>query len=341
MNKPQTPASRSTRRLAIFILLILLAAAVVMLWKWAEKQGHISKIEHSFTTYLADADVFSNRSRKMLAELELDKTELEQRLNRLEERLQAANEPSVIAASELHGDSNNPEAQILGAVERLIVAADCCLQLTGDVRSALDLLRYAQELLLSAKVSDASQLNELLTGDIEQLEALMAVDIQEINRDIQALVAQIDNLPLLMDDSLIAVDPLSEQDTRKSHPGLRYLDEIGRDLSRLIKIEKIKDPEIPLLSPSQIYLLKENTRLKLMQARLALLTRDEDSFHAAVKTAESWIRQYFDAEAGSVTEVLKNLEKLTNINIGSQLPNLGEILGIVYHNQLMLKGESE
>lgn len=344
MNKyTQASTSGSARRLAVVTLMILLVAMVFMLWKWAEKQGHVSAMEHSLTAYLADADVFSSRSREMLAELELEKTEIEQRLSHLEERLQVVRELPVEVGKLPDDGSNHAEVWILGAVERLVVAADRSLQLTGDVHSALDSLKHAQELLQSAEISNSPKLNEMLAENIERLDALPAVDIQGIHRDIIELAAQIDNLPLMMDFNLnlIEIDWPEKQDTLE--PGLwhRYLHEIEQDFNRLIKIERMSDSGTPLLSPSQIRLLKENIRLQLMQARLALLTRDEHNFHTAVKTATNWIQKYFNTEASSVKDALGELERLASINIGSQLPNLGEMLGIVHHDQLMLKGESE
>jgi len=337
----QTPASGSARRWAVFILLILLVAMTAMLWKWAEKQGYISGMERSLAAYLADADVFSNRSRKIFAELELEKAEMEQRLSHLEERLQAANKLPVIEVEELSGDNGDHiEIQVLGAIERLVVTADRYLQLTGDVRSALDSLKYAQELLQSAVVPDVLKLNESLTGNIGQLE-VATLDTQEINRNIKALAAQIDNLPLIMDGSLTEVDFLEKQDAHEPHLWFRYLLEIEKDFDQLVKIEKINDPKVSLLSPSQILLLKENIRLQLMQARLALLIRDEGNFSAAVETAKSWIQKYFDTGTQAVKEFLGKLENLIDMNIKAQLPDLSETLRIVHHSQLMLKGEGE
>lgn len=342
MNKyTQISTSGSARRLAVFILVILLIAVTAMLWKWAEKQGYISAMEHSLATYLADADVFSSRSRTMLTELELEKTEIKQRLNHLEERLLVTRESPVEIGKLSDGDSTHTGAWMLGAIERLIVSADRYLRMTGDVRSALDSLKYAQELLQSDEIPGSSKLNEALAGDIEQLEVLATLDVQRINQDITELATRIDDLPLMMDASLIEIDLPEKQDTSEPRLWHRYLLEIEKDLSRLIKIEKINDSGTSLLSPSQIHLLKENIRLQLMQARLALLIRDEGNFRTAVKTAIDWVQQYFNTEAQSVRDALGELERLASINIGSQLPNLGEILEIVYHDQLMLKGEGE
>ncbi len=332
MNKhTQTSTPGSARRLALFILIILILAVAVMLWNWAGKQGYIAAMEHSLTKYLADADVFSNRSRKMLDELEARKAEVEQRLNLLEENLQAnpAFSPAVVELPADEGNGTRSDAWILGAVERLIVATDRQLRLTGDVRSALVLLKYAYELLQSSDTLGTSKLTVILTGEIERLETQPVVDVSEISRDIDTLAAQIGTLPLAMEAHLISID-LSEKykDVPESEWWQRYLREIGEDLSRLVKIEKT-DQGIPLLAPSQAHLLKENIELQLILARFALLTRDEEGFGSAVKSASDWIQRYFDIEAQSVRDVLKELERLAGIDIGSRLPDTEKLLKAV------------
>ncbi|WP_350282398.1 uroporphyrinogen-III C-methyltransferase [Nitrosomonas sp.] len=332
MNKhTQTSTPGLARRLALFILIILILAVAVMLWNWAGKQGYIAAMEHSLTKYLADADVFSNRSRKMLDELEARKAEVEQRLNLLEENLQAdpAFSPAVVELPADEGNGTRSDAWILGAVERLIVATDRQLRLTGDVRSALVLLKYAYELLQSSDTLGTSKLTVILTGEIERLETQPVVDVSEISRDIDTLAAQIEMLPLAMEAHLISID-LSEKykDVPESEWWQRYLREIGEDLSRLVKIEKT-DQGIPLLAPSQAHLLKENIGLQLILARFALLTRDEEGFGSAVKSASDWIQRYFDIEAQSVRDVLKELERLASIDIGSRLPDTEKLLKAV------------
>ncbi len=343
MNKnTQTSTSGSARRLALFILIILMLAAIAMLWNWAGKQGYIAAMEHFLTQYLADADVFSNRSRKMLDELEARKAEVEQRLNLYEENLQA-DPASSAAVVELpvdeEGNGTRSDAWILGAIERLVISTHRQVQFAGDIHSALTLLKHAYALLQSSDVLGTSKLAVMLAGEIERLETQSIVDISEISRNIDKLAAQIETLPLAMETHLINVD-LSEKYDDISEPEWwqRYLREIGEDLSRLIRIEKT-DQGMPLLSPSQTHLLKENIRLQLILARLALLTRDEEGFCSAVKSASDWIQRYFAIGTQSVKDVLGVLEGLAGIDIGSQLPDTGKLLEAVHHDQLIMKGE--
>src|SRR5690606_10524702 len=103
-------------------------------------------MEYSFVQYLADADVFSNRSRRMLAEIEAGKAEAEQRLTRLAENMLAPREqyPAIVKLSDDEDADSKSDIRILGAAERLIVSAEQHLQMTGDIRSALASLEYAQ-----------------------------------------------------------------------------------------------------------------------------------------------------------------------------------------------------
>lgn len=345
MNKhTQTPTSGSARRLALFILITLILAAAAMLWNWAGKQGYITAVEHSLTKYLADADIFSSRSRNMLNELEAKQAEIGQRLNHLEGSLQAAGSLPVIAGKLPANESSGTRSGIwvLGMVEQLIVLSDRQLRLTGDVHSALDSLKQAHELLQSSTVLGSSKLNAMLAGEIGQLEAQPAVDISGIVQDIEKLAAQIDTLPLATEAHMASIDLFGQHDDA-SEPGWwsRYLHEIGADLGRLIKIEKTTDPGLFLLSPSQTRLLKENIRLQLMLARLAVLTRNESDFDAAMKSAAGWIQCYFNTETQLVRDVLGELERLAGTNIGSRLLDIGSLLEVVHHDQFIMKGEVE
>ena len=74
-----------------------------------------------------------------------------------------------------------------------------------------------------------------------------------------------------------------------------------RDLRNVIRIEVSDRPAAPLVSPQQSFFLRENLRLRLLSARLALLSRDERAFKADLDAAASWLEQYFDpqSEAGA------------------------------------------
>jgi len=345
MNKhTQTTTSGSARRLAFFILIILILAMAAMLWNWAGKQGYIDAAKHSLTKYLIDADIFSNRSRQMLDELGATKSEIEQRLNYLEDSRQVAqNFLQVIEKSALNkGTNTQSDIWILSTVEHLTLLSDRQLQLAGDVHSALALLKHAQELLQSSTAPGISNLNTLLNGIVEQLEIQSAVDVHEISRSIERIAAQIDNFPLAVEAHMKSIDIFGKhEDISISGWWPHFLQEIDRDLGQLIKVEKVINPGVELLSPTQVLFLKENIRLQLMLARLALLIRDEESFDSAIKSASGWIQRYFNTEVQLLRDTLTELGRLAGTDIALQLPDAGVFLDAIHHDQRVIKGEGE
>ena len=64
-----------------------------------------------------------------------------------------------------------------------------------------------------------------------------------------------------------------------------------------MRIENTGKAEIPLLPPNQEFFLRENLKLSLLSARLALLSRDEVSFRQELKNTQLWTARYFDGKS--------------------------------------------
>jgi len=75
--------------------------------------------------------------------------------------------------------------------------------------------------------------------------------------------------------------------------------------------------------------LRENLKLRLLSARMALLTRDEVSFRRDLKTSQEWIKRYFDVKSGEGAQALGVLQKLAASNIVIDLPDLSGSLEAV------------
>jgi len=75
--------------------------------------------------------------------------------------------------------------------------------------------------------------------------------------------------------------------------------------------------------------LRENLKLRLLSARMALLTRDEVSFRRDLKTSQEWIKRYFDVRSAEGAQALGVLQKLAASNIVIDLPDLGGSLEAV------------
>jgi uncharacterized protein HemX len=68
--------------------------------------------------------------------------------------------------------------------------------------------------------------------------------------------------------------------------------------------------------------MRENLRLRLVSARIALIARNEPAMRADVKAAETWVKQYFDANAQPVKALLATLASVGAVALPAEVPDL-------------------
>lgn len=87
----------------------------------------------------------------------------------------------------------------------------------------------------------------------------------------------------------------------------RLLRSAGTDL---VRVSRIDQPEAALLAPEQSYFLRENIKLKLLNARLGLLARQLDTARNDVQSARILIERYYDPDAPATRLTLDALQQL-------------------------------
>jgi uroporphyrin-3 C-methyltransferase len=137
----------------------------------------------------------------------------------------------------------------------------------------------------------------------------------------QALAA-VDTLPLAMDERLPEAPPERDVTSPDESRWRRMLREMWNDVRQLIRIEVTDRPAAPLVPVAQQYYLRENLKLRLLTARIALLARDDASFQADLTASEAWLKQYFDSRAKPVQAVLASLKQLAATATPGETPDL-------------------
>jgi uroporphyrin-3 C-methyltransferase len=214
------------------------------------------------------------------------------------------------------------------------------LQLAGNVDAALIALQAADARLGGSVHSRLLPVRRLILRDIDRLKALPTADLAGLSLKIDSVVAVVDSLPLAY---LQRPDPAAKATARPT-PTLRpapptstfstsMLEKFGKDLwqelQQLIRIERINRDDPALLAPSQTYFLRENLRLRLLSARLALLQRQSVPYKADLQQVQTMLEQYFDTESKPVQTVLATMTRLAATNPAPDLPSLNETLTAV------------
>jgi len=101
------------------------------------------------------------------------------------------------------------------------------------------------------------------------------------------------------------------------------------DIQQLIRVRSVDTSDALLLSPTQAYYARENLKLRLLNARLALLSRNEVAFRSDMIASQDAISKYFDTRAKQTQTVQALLKQVQSSNLAIEMPTLAESLNAV------------
>jgi uroporphyrin-3 C-methyltransferase len=262
------------------------------------------------------------------------------RVDKLDEDLQGVSHRISVVAS-LLGRSERGWA--LAEIEYLLRIANQRLQLQGDVKTAQQAIKAADGRLRDLADPHYFSVREQLARDLEAVNAVPVVDMDGLSLALSTALAGVDKLPLA-GAHYRPVQPGPEGDAGGSAPAARNLDELGRlvwtSVTDLFRLREHDRPVAPMLAPDREYFLRENMRLQLAAARLALLRNDRQQYRSTLDTAVGWLQQYFDKTDPSVQQLVGQLEDLAVVDISPEMPDVSRSLALL-RQQMQLSEQPE
>jgi uroporphyrin-3 C-methyltransferase len=214
------------------------------------------------------------------------------------------------------------EATLL-EVEQAVTLAGQQLQLAGNVPVAVLALQTADARLARLDRPANLPLRKALARDLERLNALPFVDMPGISLRLEQLILGVDKLPLTAYgrpvDKAESQKPVARSSWWQSAAG-----DVWQELKGLVRIQRFDREDPALLAPGQGYFLRENLKLRLLNARLALFSRDQWTYRNELKVAQEWLGKHFDTNDKAVVSAQSTLRQMTASEINVELPNLNE-----------------
>lgn len=315
--------------------LTLALLVAIFLWQWLAGHQAISDMRRDLAEKIAEMDGASKAS-QILLEREQDQVrELAAKVAGLE-TLYAEAQNQRVALESLYNDlSVSRDETALAEVEQMLLIAGQQLQLSANVKAALIAMQSADARLQRMGRPAFNGLRKAIAQDMDKLRALPNVDIASINFQLDSLMAGVDGLPLVYQQRAAQAAVAQAAAPEGEAAWQKLLREIWQEARQLVRIEDTGKAEIPLLPPEQEFFLRENLKLRLLSARLALLSRDEAAFRHELKAAQQWTTRYFDTKAGDGLRMLAGLRKISATSISSELPDIGASLQAVRNYRLM------
>lgn len=334
MDEPSTDVSRDNARprmrLRVFaVALIVLGAVITALW--LDTRGRIGATQEELTRRLRDIESESREARSLARQAQEALRETQAKLGALETRL-AESQSQQMALEALYQElARNRDEWQLAEIEQVLAIAQQQLQLSGNVRAALLALQLAESRLSRADRPQFLPVRRALARDIERLKSLPALDVPGLSLALDRLVAAVDALPLAFDERVERSAAANAAKAAAAEEGFlaRLGGEVWKELRQLVVVRKVESPEPPLVPPPQAYFLRENLKLRLLNARVALLTRDEAGYREDLRVAQRWIQRYFDARAKPSQGALAQLKQLSSASISFEPPSIADSLEAV------------
>ena len=333
MDEPVQEAPVKRSRLALLTLIAVILAAGLAALFWLDARQRIGGTQEELARRLRDIEGDVREARSTARQSQELLREAQAKIGQLESRL-AESQSQQLALEALYQElSRNRDEWQLAEIEQVLAIGSQQLQLAGNIRAALLALQLAEARLARADRPQFVPIRRALARDLERVKALPAVDIAGMSTRLNSLVAAVDSLPLAFDERSER-EPAAKSGPADAERGFwsfwsRLGSEIRSELRSLVVVRQVNTPDPPLLPPTQAYFLRENLRLRLLNARLSLLMRDEAGYREDMRAAQAWVRRYFDTRSKQTADALAQLKALSSASLSFEMPSISESLEAV------------
>ncbi len=312
----------SAKRLSPW-LLVAIAALAVAGWQWFETRQKLVGMQQELGRRLAEFDTAGKEEHGAQKQIREQVDALQARLGALDGRLTEFQGQSATLQGLYQDIARSREEVALLEVEQSITLAGQQLQLAGNVPVAVLALQTADAQLAHLDRPQYLPLRKAIGKDLGRLNALPFVDTPGLSLRLEQIVLGVDKLALAT-----STRPEKAADTEKAVPVLPWWRQTGEaiwdEVKGLVRIQRFDREDTALLAPGQGYFLRENLKLRLLNARLALFSRDQWTFRNELKVVQDLLARHFDANDKAVQAAQATLRQMTATEINVELPTLND-----------------
>lgn len=349
-NQPFTPYEAQKRRSASgpllwFVVVVIACAAGVggyaLNRKVERAEQQLAQRQQANDTQTSELRVKTEQALATVHQSDSQVTQLEGKLADAQAAQQALQQQYTDLA-------RNRDDWTFAEVGQMLSAASQQLQLTGNTQLALFALQSADTRLAASDSPQAVTVRKAIAQDIDKLKAAPSTDLTGLAIKLDNAIDQIDNLPLSGEAPIAHATPHAATwtDTAKvaaatGEPRWKVwwrevTTGIGQQLTSLVQVRRIDNADAMLVTPDQGYFVRENLKLRLLSARLALLSRSESTLKSDLQATQTALTRYFDNASKKTQTVVDLVKQVEAGSAAVELPNLNTSLQAV--NQYRSRG---
>lgn len=302
------------RTVGAVLLLLLIGTSLALAWT---TQQRLRKVEQELVRRQQDSQTKSGEAHMLAKQAQESSIESAAKVALLEARLAEVTVQRSQLEDLIQSLSRSRDENVLGDIDAALRVAQQQAALTGSAEPLVAALKQADERLARFSQPRLERVRRAIARDIDRVKAVSVSDVSTLTIKLDEVVRLVDELPLLAQalprkESIRPEPAAPKTSARSASPASATaseptgwvdaladgwngaLERVWGETRALIRVTRIEHPEAMLLAPEQAFFVRENLKLRVLNARLALLSRQFDTAKSDLTSASQTIDRYFD-----------------------------------------------
>src|SRR5512143_2833454 len=313
---PVVPPHPRMQVVPLVAMLVAILALAAVAWSWSDSRERIRDLKTELGRRLADSGKDVNESVLLARNADDAMRQVSERVAHIESQMATSQQQQLALEALYKALAQGRDQWALAEIEQVLLTAAQQLQLAGNVKAAIIALEGADTRLQRLNKPQFTALRRAIASDLANLRAVPSLDEVGASARIEALVAHHASWPLASAQASEAVP------APRSLKAANFGQEVWAELKHLVQIRRVEGNEAVLLPPDQAYFLRENLRLRLLSARLALMSQDQAAFRADLRAVQQMLERYFNTRDAGVADAITEVKRLASLQIAIKLPGI-------------------
>lgn len=248
--------------------------------------------------------------------------------------------------------SRNRDDTMVGDIESAVRFAMQQSQLSGSPDPLVSALKIAQQRVTVSAQPRLAPLQRAIARDLDRIAASKSLDTAGLLARMDDLLRQIDDLPLqndVLDKNARRTAPARNRGNQSAAPAAAsapaeaatddsaspswWLSALStawgvvhEEARSLVRVRRIDYPDAVLLSPTQAFFVRENLKLRILNARMALLGRQMNASRNDLAAAADAVHKYFDISSRRGQQAAQQLNQLQQAMQDVEVPRANDTL---------------
>lgn len=324
------------------LTVVLGGAALWISWQTSQR---VQSLEHELVRRQQDSTTAATEARVLARQAQDASRDAVAKVALLESRVAENTLQRTQLEELLQSMTRSRDENMLADIETALRVAVQQAAITGSTEPLLATLRQADERLARNPQPRLERVRRAVARDLDSVRSVAVSDISTLVIKLDEAVRMVDDLPLLVQPERRrgAAEPkpvrapapppaapaASAADGWRVELGARWdllLQHVLDEARSLVRVTRIDQPEAMLVAPEQAYFLRENMKLRLLNARLALMSRQFTTAQSDLREVQTALDRHFDRSSRRVAAMSELLRKVSSQSRGVAVPRPDDTL---------------